>query len=190
MNVQPITSAFKNIFSSNITSQQQRTLLGVASGGNLFLEEGGFFSKALNIAGIASIFCPALLLPVAIAYLAKGALQIGKGLVCLASLDFGGFLSNTLAGGINAICALPFGKLANLKGAFNSLKAGEVGTGAFLARVTRECYGNQAARQLISATRTTQQIQKAPGQAFENLVRNGRSGLRDFWARTAPLAAA
>lgn len=190
MNIQPVTSAFKNIFSSNITHQQQRTLLGVASGGNLFLEQGGFFSKALNIAGIASIFCPALMLPVAIGYLAKSALQIGKGLLCLASLDFGGFLSNTLAGGLNAICALPFGRLANLKGGFEAVKAGQLSIPAFLARATKECYGNQAARQFISATRYSQGLQSVPGQSFENIVRGTRTGLRNFWQNTAPVAAA
>lgn len=190
MNIQPITSAFKNIFSSNVTPQQQRTLIGVASGGSLFLEEGGFFSKALNIAGIASIFCPALLLPVALCYLAKSAVQIAKGIGCLFSLDFGGFFSNVLAGGISAICALPFARLPALKGAFEAVKAGQLSIPAFLARATKECYGNQAARQLISATRATQQFRSAPGQAVENLVRNGRTGLRDFWAHTAPLAAA
>lgn len=190
INVQPITSAFKNIFSSNITPAQQKTLLAVNSGGQFFLEEGGFFSKALNIAGIASIFCPALLLPVALCYLAKSALQIGKGLLCLASLDFGGFLSNTLLGAINAVAALPFARLPVLKGAFEALKAGNLSLPAFLARATKEFYGNQAARQVISATRVTQQFQSAPGQAVENLVRSGRTGLRDFWQRTAPVVVA
>ncbi len=161
--------------SSNVTPQQTRKLLGVGGGLGLATSffTGGFgfnFDTLLNVGAIASIFCPALVLPVALGYLAKASTNIFSAVGCLLGGDIGGVASNLLAGALTAVCALPFGKIGALKELWNSTKTFE----DFLYAGTKLCYGADVARStagVIKGTRgliqnqgSTRSVARAAGQ--------------------------
>ncbi len=156
---------FDMFFSSTVTPAQTQKIIGYSSGLGLGLtlfsgvNQGGIWGGIkslfsldglLGIAGVASLFCPALMPIVAGAYLAKAAVGAVGAIGSLLSGNITGFLTGLLGAAATAACALPIGKLAGLKGTFNALRAGEITTGKALAISTRHLYGRDAQKQIGS----------------------------------------
>lgn len=165
---------FSDIFSSTVAPEKTRKLIGVGGGfglaASLFTGGLGFnFDTLLNIGAIASLFCPVLVVPVAAAYLAKGALSVAKSIGCLFSGDFGGVFSNLLNGALTAVCALPIGKLGKVKDLWNSTKSTE----GFLYAATKLCYGSEAAGGTANAVQFFKGIKKDPSAAKDLIVERG-----------------
>ena len=179
---------FDMFFSSKVTPAQTQKLIGYGSGLSLAFTVGSgvmkdglwggikslfSFDGLLSVAGVASLFCPALMPFVAGAYLAKAAFGVAGAVGSLLSGNITGFLTGLLGAAATAACAVPLGKLAGLKGTFNALRAGEISGGKALAISTRHLYGREAQRQMCS-------FMKAPTQqAALSVTSKGRDG---FWS--------
>ncbi len=192
--------SFKNVFSSSLTYEQHRQIMGhggaILTGMNVL--NGGInllnpltWLKPENLLNFAALACliPGmqwLMFPVAVFY---GIKAVGHAIKALGSLNpmsekgfnIGGFLENAIAAFFTAMSALPLGRLANLKPAYDALKVGQITKSEFALTSVQQLYGKQARQQvqsLASSVATKESRDKLVDKAAETYVK-ARNGFRD-----------
>lgn len=137
--------------------------------------ESGFFKKALNfalnIAGIATLFNPALIFPVALLYIGRGILTAANG--------------NLITGLMDIACAIPIWNLYKkwgelMKDGFQFVK--------FIKDATKVCYGNQAVKQVRYVMNAATNPKNAYYKGVEGLAQ-GFNKTKATWQRAVAEAA-
>lgn len=200
---QPPPSRLKDFFyqfiDPNVTPAQTKKLLGIGGGLGLLtsLFTGGLglnLDTLLNLGAIASLICPALVIPVAIGFGLKALGNLWDAGKSLLNGDLAGCATNLFAGGLTMLFVLPFGKL----GAISKLWKNAKTTEGFLYGATKLCYGTDVSKGLAKAVKAYKSIGKNPGSATglakaangqaKNFITRLRDSIYDFFTRQGQFA--